>query len=141
MNDKAGILTSAAEKIWANSDRGLTMDEKTKAVVSIAHELGMSTKEFRDAVQTYQKYQGHLSKQIDGRNIPADPSKLENWDIQELMKESTRINRQIKELQGLKASSKESIRHAIEEAAIIKHDLEAKEKYDIRRREFVKIKR
>ncbi len=132
MTDKAGILTSAAEKIWANNDRGLTLDEKTKAVVSIAHELGMSTKEFKDAVQTYQKYQGHLSRQIDAKNIPADPSKLENWDIQELMKESNRIHQQIQELQGLKATNKESIRHAVEEAKIIKHDLEAKEKYDLK---------
>lgn len=102
------------------------MNDKVEAVVSIAKELGMTQEEFADAIKTYQKYRGNLNNQINNRNHP------DSWDIKDLLKESQRIDKQIQELKDLKSSDKNSIKHAVSEAKIIKHDLEAKEKYDLK---------
>lgn len=105
--------------------------DAVNTVVSLASTLGMSQDEFKDAIQTYQGYRKNLDGQIRNKQIVNNPYLTKQWDMKELLSERDRIDKQIRELQDLKASGP-SIKHAVEEAKIIKHDLEAKAKYDLK---------
>lgn len=100
-------------------------------VAQVASEFGLSPSEFQDTVQTYRKYHDNLKSQIKNRQIVENPDMVKNWEIKDLLEESDRIGRQIKELEEMKVSG-DPLKHAVEEAKIIKHDLEAKKKYDLK---------
>jgi len=102
-----------------------------EAVVDFAKSIGASPEVFKEAIETYKGQKQRITNYMRNKKILQNPEQVKDWDLAHLYKERDRVEKQIQELEEMKADKKK-IKNHLWEAGEIRKDLDAKAEYDLK---------
>lgn len=127
------IWENAVEKTAAKfKAEGKVLPE---GLVEFAKTVDPSPEAIKEAIDVYSNQSQRIADILRNRYILENSDIVKNWDLDRLIKEKARVEREIERLKNVKIdtpNSEDYIKHVLWEANDIKKDLDAKAEYDLK---------